>query len=90
MIGNVYTLFDRVAAARTGALVVHSSDAPVIRMFHDALAQDEQLRRHAGDYDMLRVGQILADGELVPETPTVVAQGAQWLAAQSPKLAAEA
>lgn len=90
MIGNVYTLYDRVARARTGSLVVHSSDAPVIRLFHDALAQDETLRRHAEDYDMLRVGQVLSDGTLVPEVPVTIATGAQWLAAQAPALVKDA
>lgn len=89
---NVYCLFDRVAGGWTGSLVVDRSDAPMIRLFHDLLADAKQgFLQHAGDYELLCVGKIADDGTLQAlHEPVTVATGAQWLAAQTPTIAREA
>lgn len=88
----IYCLYDRVALARTGNLVLSRSDASVVRLFNDLLAQDERLGKHADDYEMRRIGFISDDGEIVPEKPVTVCTGSQWRASQmsGPTLLSEA
>lgn len=89
---NVYCLLDLVAGRWVGSLVVDRSDAPMIRLFHDLLADKGQLfNTHAADYEMHRIGRISDEGVLDGyETTVCIATGAQWLAAQTPRLEKEA
>lgn len=87
---NVYTLYDRVAIARTGGLVVNRSDAAITRLFNDLLESDERMRNHADDYEIRKIGIIDDDGNLTPVIPITVATGSQWRASYVPKLTKEA
>lgn len=89
---NVYALVDLVAGRWTGSLVVDRSDAPVIRMFHDLLADERQpFKTHAADYELHRIGRVSDEGVLDGYGETVcIATGSQWLAAQAPTLRKEA
>lgn len=79
---RVYCLYDRVAATWIGQLVVDRADAPVIRMFHDLLADDKTgPGQHPNDYELKYIGQVADDGQLVSVDPQVVATGSAWLAA---------
>lgn len=88
---QIYCIWDTVAGARVGALVVARSDAGVIRMFHDGLARHELFKDHPGDYNLLQIASIddacAVSGLAIPR---VVATGAAFVAAQSPTLVAEA
>lgn len=90
MVEYIFCLYDLVAGRRIGALVVDRAVAPMIRTFHDALAQDENMRRHARDYELRLIGVIGVDGSIVPQEAETVATGVQWLAAQEPQLRKEA
>lgn len=81
---RIYCLFDRVAVARTGNLVLARSDAIVVRLFEDLLREDDRLGKHADDYEMRRIGLIADDGSIVPESPVTIATGSQWRAANYP------
>lgn len=89
---NVYCLYDIVADGWTGQLVTDRADAPVIRMFHDLLADPKMgIGKHANDYEMRCIGSIDDSGELLGhKVVRTVATGAQWLASQTPSLANEA
>lgn len=86
---SIYVLYDRVAVARTGNLVVGRSDAAMVRLFNDLLAQDERLGKHADDYEMRKVGIIDEQGEITPCVPVTVATGSQWRASQMVSLVKE-
>lgn len=86
---RIYVVFDRVANARSGGLILARNDASVVRSFHDFLSRDEGMRIHAGDYELRRVGLVSDLGEIVPEEPVTVATGAQWQAMNVPTLVQE-
>lgn len=83
---RIYCLFDRIALARTGNLVLARSDAIVVRLFQDLLREDERLGKHADDYEMRRIGFIQDDGTIVPEVPVTIATGSQWRASLGPQV----
>lgn len=81
---KLYTVFDLVAQARTGAVVAANADAPVLRMFHDALAQPSSpWAAHPADYNVLAIATIADSGLVVglPQ-PEVIATGAAWVETQ--------
>lgn len=85
----IYAVLDTVAGATTGALVVQRSDAPMIRQFHDALAEPKTpFYSHPGDYNLVCLGEISEDGCAIQsfDAPRVVATGAAWVAAATPQL----
>lgn len=87
---SVFTLYDRVALARTGNLVTGRSDAAIIRMFNDLLASDERMGKHADDYEIRCIGAVDEEGNLVAINPRTVATGSQWRASQVPALVKDA
>lgn len=89
MTEHLYVVFDRVANARTGGVVVARNDASVTRSFHDLLARDDGFRAHAGDYELRCVGSLDDLGNVVAIPPVTVATGAQWAATQRPTLLEE-
>jgi hypothetical protein len=79
-----YVIFDKVAQLWIGQPLIDRSDAPVIRLFHDVLADSSSLLgKHPADYELRYVGQLADDGDMIPSTVSVVATGSAWLAARS-------
>lgn len=67
---NIYAVYDNVARARVGQLMIFNRDEPVVRIFSDALADKSlTLGQHPEDYDLVRIGMIF-DGDI----PDLVAQ----------------
>lgn len=94
-VNRLYQVYDRVAQMVVGGIMVFKSDGPAVRAFNDGLAQQEALRLHAQDYDLVLIGEQLEDGSVVPPgydieevppisfadmLPQIVATGAQWKA----------
>lgn len=79
---SIYTLYDRVALARTGGVVLNRSDAAVIRMFNDLMESDERFSNHADDYEIRKIGLIDEQGNITPCLAITVASGAQWRASR--------
>lgn len=76
---NVYAIYDRVAITTIGALVVERSHAQVIRLFNDLLGDtNTQVGKHPADFDLLYLGKIADDGQLLPERPETIASGAAY------------
>lgn len=66
----IYAVYDNVARARVGQLMVANRDEPIVRMFVDALKDKTlTLGQHPGDYDLVKIGMIF-DGDI----PDLVAQ----------------
>lgn len=81
---SIYAIYDKVAQAQYGALVMQQHDGPVARLFFDLLQDKEQpMSRHVADYELWRIGTI-SDDLVVSgvDQPYVVATGMQFLLQQ--------
>jgi len=80
----MYVIYDTVADAFIGQIIVDRHAAPVCRMFHQLLGdKNTQLASHPADYNVLHIGFIEDSGKVWSIDPNIVATGAAWLAAQS-------
>lgn len=80
---SVFCIYDRVAEAWIGQLLVDRHPAPVTRMFHQLLGdKNTQLAAHPADYNLLHIGFVEDSGKLWSVDPTIIATGAAWLSAQ--------
>lgn len=70
---NIYAVYDVVAQAMVGQLMLFNRDEPAVRIFTDAL-QDKALilGQHPADYELVRIGMIFEGDipDLVAETLT--------------------
>lgn len=77
---NVYAIYDKVAQAQYGALVMQAHDGPVQRLFFDLLADETQpMSKHPGDYELWRIGKISDNLILEGHLPETIATGMQYL-----------
>lgn len=61
----LYIVFDSVAGAMSGPLMVYPSDAVAIRDFADAVRADgSRLARHADDFSLVCVGHVSDSGDV--------------------------
>lgn len=80
---SLFIIYDLVAQNLIGQVVLERHPAPVIRLFHQLLAdKNTQLAAHPKDYNVVHIGFIDDDGQLTPIAPLTVATGEGWLAAQ--------
>lgn len=81
---QVFVIFDTVAKAFVGPLIVERHPAPACRMFHELLGdKSTSLAKHPQDYQLRFVGYVCDDGALVEAEVRTVTSGEAWLAAQS-------
>lgn len=79
---KLYTIYDNVAQAQLGPIMVFNRDEPAIRIFTDGLADNTTtLGQHPGDYTLLKLGELNEEtaaiiGYLQPE---IIITGKQWL-----------
>lgn len=90
---RIYALYDIVAEAIAGQLILAKHDAQAIRTFTDALSdkQPNIINQHPEDYRLVTLGNVIERDrstthelellELVPEY-RIVLEGKQWLAMQ--------
>lgn len=73
---HIFVVFDRVANHVLG-VSLHALDAVAIRAFLDA-AKDpaSMLNKYPQDYDLLRLGSVSHDNELVPQKIVVLSGAA--------------
>lgn len=80
---RLYIVYDTVAASIVGEILQALSDAPAIRAFHDALKTPNSLiSQHPADFQLLYIGAIEDNGDLLIDNRAVVATGAAWLESQ--------
>lgn len=78
---NIYAIWDKVAMAQYGALVMQAHDGPVCRLFYDLLAdKDQPMSRHPADYDLLCVGTITDECQVTGGVVRAVATGEAYVA----------
>lgn len=77
---SIYAIYDKVAMAQYGALVMQAHDGPVQRLFFDLLAdKDQPMSRHPGDYELWRIAYISDDLIVTGAEIEVIATGMQFL-----------
>lgn len=68
---GIYIIWDRVADARFGGVMLTSNDVAAVRAFCD-VADDKDprnvIRQHPDDFDLRYVGDIQPNGKLTPYT----------------------
>lgn len=71
---GVYAIYDTKAEDILGPLLNVKHEAVAVRMFQDAIVQpDSQLKAHADDYELIRLGYIDDTGRsLVPDAAVIV------------------
>lgn len=81
----MFVIYDRVAEAFIGQVIVEKHPAPACRLFSDLLADSKTfMHAHPTDYDLLQVAFIEEDGRVEAfSTPDVVMTGASWVATNS-------
>lgn len=83
---KLYIIWDRVAEAFIGGIILQRSDAPVVRMFNELLADPQtQLAKHPADYDLRFVGTIDDDGSVIGAGHVVISTGQAWVTSQEPQ-----
>lgn len=90
---KIYAIYDIIAEAIVGQLLMARHDAAAIRIFGDIAAAKEPnvINQHVGDFRLITLGAILEHGqepgyelhlvELIPAY-RIVLEGKQWLALQ--------
>lgn len=79
---GVYAINDTVAAQLVGGLYAHKHEAAAVRFFCDVAAMPDSLvGKHPQDFDLIRLGFVTHEHELVPD-PAVILKGSTWAAAQ--------
>lgn len=79
---GVYAIFDKVAVMLVGGLYLQKHDAAAIRFFHDvASAEQSLIRRHPGDFQLIRLGAVDEEGNVLAERE-VILEGSSWAAVQ--------
>lgn len=92
---TVYAIRDRLANDLVGAqmytLFVFRTNQQAVRYFADAILDEKsQLAKHPGDYELIAVGEIDDNGELLAaKEPLVIITGDTLIAAQTPQLVKE-
>lgn len=87
---QLYAVYDNVAKALTGGVMVFSHDAPAIRVFVDALSEPSSiLSKHPDDFALICLGEIAEPDTVDNATdlpailaygPRVVLTGTAWKA----------
>lgn len=78
---GVYAIKDTVANILTGGLYAHKHEAAAVRFFCDvASMKDSLVGKHPQDFDLLRLGYITHNDEIVPDLTTVL-KGSTFAAA---------
>jgi len=81
MTSGIYAVLDLIAGQIIGGLWLHRHEAAAIRMFSDVAGDPQSfIAKHPADFNLVRLGYLSEDHELVPEFTTVLT-GATWLAA---------
>lgn len=79
----VYAILDRVAGQVTGSLVMFKHPAAAVRFFNDiAQMQGSIISAHPADFELVQLGYLTIEMELVPEYETIMT-GLAWQASQS-------
>lgn len=89
MLSRLYVIRDIIADDLFGGIIRVNNDEVARRNFHDALtAEQGPFKGHEADYDLIYLGTIDHQGLIVDINQTVVARGADWIAAnnQNPEL----
>lgn len=84
----IYGILDLVAGALIGQVPLHvfRHEAVAIRFFTEVAGlENGQVNRHLADHNLVRLGYLFEDTELVPDFATVLT-GATLLASQQPRL----
>lgn len=80
---SMFVIYDKVAEAFVGQVIIDRHPAPVCRLFHQLLADKQtNLAAHPKDYVVSHVGYIEDSGRVWAIDPYIVATGEAWLAAQ--------
>jgi hypothetical protein len=78
----IIAIVDNVAADLAGPLTLHGHDATAIRFFSDVATHPEsQVGKHINDFDLVQLGFLTDELEIVPDK-RVILTGSQWAAAQ--------
>ena len=80
---GLYQIFDLVAEAAAGPIMLHKKDGPAVRLFKD-LVEDKTttVGQHPADYELRFLGlQDDSSGELTAQGPETVITGEQILEA---------
>lgn len=79
---GVYAINDTVAAQLVGGLYAHKHEAAAVRFFCDVAAMSDSLvGKHPQDFDLIRLGFITHENELVPDAALIL-KGSTWASAQ--------
>lgn len=85
----IYAIIDNVANDILGGLIIQRADAAAIRLYGDIASMPESIMgKHPEDYDLVRLGNLDAEHQLVPDYKIIMG-GEAWLAAQHPQLVKE-
>lgn len=84
---GIYAILDKKAEALVGGLQLHRALASAVRSFTDiALDPKTMINRHPEDFELIELGFITDDNQIVPaEGYNVVITGAAWAAAMKEK-----
>lgn len=86
--GALYAIRDTVAndlVGGTNAISVHKHDATAVRFFGDVMSNkspNNYIGQHPHDFELIRIGWIAANGDIIGADTDVVITGKQWTAAQ--------
>lgn len=79
----IFAILDTVANALIGGLLLHKHEAAAVRFYSDvATMKDSQIARHPQDFNLLQLGYLDDEHQLVPDY-RVVLTGENWLAANA-------
>lgn len=79
----LFVLYDKVAEAFLGHIIIERHPAPAVRLFSQVLAdKNTSPGQHPADYELLQVGFIEDSGQILPCEPMVITSGVAWLASQ--------
>lgn len=92
---TIYAIRDRLSNDLVGQgmyiLFVFRTDTQAVRYFADAVLDEKSmLHKHAADFELIVLGQVADDGELLAgNQPNIIITGDTLLAAQTPQLVKE-
>lgn len=77
MTENIYCIYDKEAGISLKPFLIHRNDVAPVREFEEvATNKDSVLYKHAGDFDLMQIGQInLETMEIQQVEPRLVARG---------------
>lgn len=80
---TIYAIYDNVAKAVVGMLMMHKHEASAVRMYADvASSAESMIGKHPQDFDLVRLGH-LRDHKLLDPDYHVVLKGSTWAASRA-------